>query len=52
MARCLSVDVNFEAFRADSLALMDVRMVVFNKDRKATFDDTVAFQYVVRQCNT
>ena len=48
VGRCLRVDVNFEAFSEDSLALMDVRTVVFNKGRGTRFGRTVAFEYMVR----
>ena len=48
VAMCKSVDVNFGAFRDDSLAFMDVRQVVFNKGRRTSFGKTVAFEYMVR----
>ena len=47
VARCVSVDVNFGAFRDDSLEFMDLRQVVFNKGRKVSFGRTVAFEYMV-----
>ena len=48
VSMCKSVDVNFGAFRDDSLAFMDVRQVVFNKGRRTSFGKTIAFEYMVR----
>ena len=45
---CLSVDVDFGAFGEGSLALMDTRMVVFDKGLGTRFGRTVAFEYMVR----
>ena len=46
---CLSVDVDFGAFEEGSLALMDTRMVVFNKGLGTRFGRTAAFEYMVRR---
>ena len=46
---CLSVDVDFGAFREGSLALMDTRMVVFDKGLGTRFGRTAAFEYMVRR---
>ena len=46
---CLSVDVDFGAFGEGSLALMDTRMVVFDKGLGTRFGRTAAFEFMVRR---
>ena len=42
------MDVSFDAFRADSLALMDVRRFAFNRVGKERVGNTLSLEYEVR----